>query len=121
MSRFNTYMNSHFSGCRLLGEGEDLHRNRHVKLYVIPGHVDVVGVSDGVDSWLAPANNGIDYFTIPVTRLMREISDGLNPAPFRAAVRSSRVRIAVQEAPVARKRIQIDAEPAKAPGRIRLN
>ncbi len=109
MSQFNRYMGNHFAGCRLLGEGQDLWRHRQVKIYFIPGRQDVVGVSDGVDSWIAPAGTGIDYFSVPVARLMRELSEGGDPAPYRSGPAPppplKRTRILLAETAPARVRL----------------
>jgi hypothetical protein len=52
--RFNEYLRSHFSGCRLLAEGHDMCRNRHVQVFLIPGYFDDVGFTDGTDSFIVP-------------------------------------------------------------------
>lgn len=54
MANFKHYFNSNFSGCLLVATGFDPHRVRDVRMYLMPGIVDVVGVNDGVDKWVAP-------------------------------------------------------------------
>lgn len=57
MSRFNNYFTSGFSGCKLVATGYDPHRERDVRMFLIPGHIDVLGVTDTVDSWIAPLSS----------------------------------------------------------------
>lgn len=54
--KYNHLFDSRFSGCLHLASYHDPHRNRNVKIFMIPGDHEVVGVSDGVDAWIAPAN-----------------------------------------------------------------
>lgn len=56
MSEYNGLMNTHFSSCPKLGQFEDPYRDRTVSIFFLDRE-DMVGVSDGVDSWLcAPAS-----------------------------------------------------------------
>jgi hypothetical protein len=71
---FAHYFNSRFAGCRLLAKAYDHCRNREVNLYQIPGHVDVVGVSDTVDRWIAPV--APDLFTVDIVKLFRDMNEG---------------------------------------------
>lgn len=77
MSRFNSYFSSHFAGCRLLAQANDPHRNRDVKLYQFPGEFDYVGVTDGHESWVAPAVASI--FSVNVKRILDDIKEGKEP------------------------------------------
>lgn len=51
MNRYNEHIKRHFRGCELLAESRDEHRNRVLKYYFMNTN-EVVGVSDGVDSWV---------------------------------------------------------------------
>lgn len=59
MTRYNTLLNSHFRGCELLGTIEDTHRGRTMSVFKLPGEPECwnVGVSDGVECWVAPKGN----------------------------------------------------------------
>lgn len=83
MANYKLHMNSKFASCRLLAHARDNHRNRDVKLYAIPGEFDVVGVSDGVDVWIAPTS--INPFSVNVKQLLEKLARGedLTPAPLR--------------------------------------
>lgn len=74
MASFKHYFNSRFAGCRLLAEAFDQHRNRNVSIYQIPGHIDVVGVSDTIDRWIAPV--APELFSVNIYQLMRDLHDG---------------------------------------------
>lgn len=52
MSEYNGLMNTHFKSCQKLAEVHDPHRDRMMAAFFI-GREDLVGISDGVDSWLA--------------------------------------------------------------------
>jgi len=80
MARFNEYLKNHWEGCRLLAEARDNHRNRDVRLYLIPGEQRYVGVSDGVDAFVAPVD--INPFGVDVRKLIGEyLSTGKLPGP----------------------------------------
>jgi hypothetical protein len=101
MNRFNGYMNSHFSGCRLLARAQDAARGRKVTIHQIPGHWDVVGVSDGVDAWMAPtaASPFFKTATGDVSKIMRALEAGEDPGP-------------VPDAPAGKKRVAlVEVEP----------
>lgn len=53
MTQYNLLLNTHFRGRPLLGQMPDVNRGRILKAYYI-GEDDVVGVSDGVESWISP-------------------------------------------------------------------
>lgn len=99
MSRFNHHFNNHFSSCKLLAEAHDPHRNRDVSVYLIPGTVEVVGVSDGVDAWVAPAL--AHCFSVNIPDLLRKLSVGEFTGPVRrqAPMPAKRERRALVEAP----------------------
>lgn len=75
---FKHYITSHFAGCRLLAETEDVYRDRKVKVFMIPGNVEHVGVCDGTDAWVAPVV--ADPFRVDVRKLIMDIQSGGNPA-----------------------------------------
>jgi len=81
MSRFNKFMNSHWAGCRLLAETHDHNRNRPVKIYLVPGEFNCVGITDGTDSWVAPSN--CQPFAIDILRVLNEIRNGGDPRVLR--------------------------------------
>jgi len=54
MANFKHYFNNNFSGCLLVATGFDPHRERDVRMYLLPGIVEALGVTDGVDKWAAP-------------------------------------------------------------------
>lgn len=81
--RFNEFFKNHWAGCRLLANARDEHRNRDVRIYQVPGEFDFVGVSDGVDAWIAPTS--INPFSVDVRKLLGEIRAGNTvaaPQPF---------------------------------------
>lgn len=101
MSMFNQYFANHFGSCRLLAYARDPHRERDVKLYVIPGHWDCVGVTDGTDCWIAPSVKGhLCFKNVDVWQLLADLHDGKLPTPKPLQ---------------ARRRLLIDDEPAPTP------
>jgi hypothetical protein len=74
---YRNFINSHFDGCRLLANAYDEHRNRAVRIFMMPGQFDVVGVSDGTDSWVAPVI--ADPFSVSVKRILDDIQAGKDP------------------------------------------
>lgn len=54
MGKYNHHFANHFGSCRLIATGWDPHRNRDIQLHLIPGELECVGVTDGVDAWVAP-------------------------------------------------------------------
>lgn len=59
MNRFNSLINTHFKSCQLIHTEQDENRNRLMNFFVIQDHKDLVGISDGVDSWIAPLTEKI--------------------------------------------------------------
>ncbi|MNL05075.1 hypothetical protein D3C87_1256560 [compost metagenome] len=89
MANFKTYINSGFSSCMLLAYARDECRSRDVRLYLIPGHDDVVGVTDGVDAWIAPAVASI--MSVNVRRIIDDLRAGKGvpkPEPLAAPRRT---------------------------------
>jgi hypothetical protein len=72
---FAHYFNSRFAGCQLLAKAYDHCRNRQVDLFLIPGHVEVVGVADGVDRWIAPV--APELFSLDLVKLFRDMQEGI--------------------------------------------
>lgn len=113
MNRYNTYLTDHFRGCKLLAETFDPYRKRQVKLYQIPNYWDVVGVSDGAESWIAPVAG--DPLRVNIERILRDIQEGKRVVPVQG---TRRARIAIPtsllqeiknaDAPVARRRTQLE-------------
>lgn len=112
MNRFNTYMNTHFraSGCRLIARAVDKCRERRVEIFAMPGHYDVVGVTDGTDAWVAPASAGLFFHTATgdCSDIMRRLQAGEELPP-------------VPDFPTKRARVSLeDDEPAPRPKRSRV-
>lgn len=74
MADWKHYMSTHFSSCTLLARARDHHRERDVRIYVIPGVGDSVGISDGTDDWIAPVS--ADCFSVNVKRLLEDLHAG---------------------------------------------
>lgn len=70
--RYNHHFASHFSSCVLLASAFDPHRNRQVQLRALPGEFSVVGVTDGVDAWIAPVAG--DPFSVNIARIIEEFA-----------------------------------------------
>lgn len=107
MSRYNTLINTHFGGCKLLANGFDEHRGRPVKVFMIPGDFSIVGVTDSVDSWIAPASVAPSALFDNVRRVLHDIQQGkhveiaqvdkprVRVQPAGEAQKSARVRVTV--------------------------
>jgi len=77
---FKHHIQAHFQACYKLADAKDPHRNRDVRLYLIPGEQRYVGVSDGVDAFVAPVD--INPFGVDVRKLIGEyLSTGKLPGP----------------------------------------
>lgn len=57
--KYNRLFESHFQGCLRLAGYQDPHRKREVGVFMIPGDHSMVGISDGVDAWVAPVNTTV--------------------------------------------------------------
>ena len=104
MSRFNTYINTHFSSCRVIARAFDDCRGREVTLHQIPGHWDAVGVTDGTDAWVAPAAAAPFFRTATgnVAEILRRLQAG-EPLPE------------IPDAPPRkRQRVRLDDPPASS-------
>lgn len=99
---FNHYLNAHFkqSECILIARARDECRNRDVCLYALPDRFDVVGVTDGVDAWIAPAVPGPFYgnATADCADIMRRLKAG-EPIPPVPGVRAPRTRVRLEDDP----------------------
>lgn len=99
--RFNHYLQAHFrqGECRLIALAHDSCRNRDVRLYAVPGHWDVVGVTDGVDAWIAPASAGLFFGTATgdCADLMRRLKAGEDLPPIAGMPRP---RVRLEDTPV---------------------
>jgi len=122
MSRFNSFFQNNFSGCRKLAECYDPHRNREVSIYLLPGYVDAVGVTDGVDKWVAPVSASL--FTVNIQDLLRRMHAGENlnlPVTVRregsgsGQKRARRALLDVTEPDPAPTRRRLLVDPAPAP------
>lgn len=71
---FKNYINTGFVSCRLIAETYDNIRKRQVRLYMIPGHPEDVGVTDGVDAWVCPIS--CNPFRVDVVKLFAAIHAG---------------------------------------------
>jgi hypothetical protein len=110
MANYKHYMNSNYAGCRLLAETYDRHRNRDVRIYALPGLVDVVGITDGVDKWIAPARN--ELFSVPALDLLRDPSLPTHLKRARAPQVRKRVKLAADTTSIARRRVIINTDGA---------
>jgi hypothetical protein len=126
MNRFNEYMSSNFrsGGCRLIARARDNCRNRDVTIHAMPGYWDVVGVTDGVDAWVAPASAGLFFGTATgdCADLMRRLQAG-EPLPPVPETRSRKRVILDDPQPltaVRRERAQLKEEQVSSKPRARL-
>lgn len=98
MSRFNTYFANNFSGCRLLAYARDPHRGRDISIYQMPGFVEEVGVTDGVDKWICPVI--ANPFSVNIIDLMRHVLAGEPiPTPVKPGVGKTSRRAVIGEEP----------------------
>lgn len=106
MSRFNNYFMNDFASCKLIAYARDPHRGRNVRLYLMPGHIDVVGVTDGIDKWIAPVI--ANPFSVDIIKWMKNHLDGVpNPPPVAPSSSGSR------------RRLTLAADPDQPPTRAR--
>lgn len=113
MSSFNRYFANHFGGCQLLAEAYDQHRQRNARIFLIPGTVEVVGVTDGVDCWVCPTS--INPFSVDIREILADLQ---GERKIKLPVRAP--GIPGQGAPRKRARIRVsDEAPADPPARVR--
>lgn len=104
MSKFNAYFMNDFVACRLLAYARDVYRNRDVRIYQVPGEWDFVGVTDGVDKWIAPIS--ANPFSVNVGRLLEDIKAGKpNPKPTQPTVGGRRKLLTTEAQPITSRRI----------------
>lgn len=117
MNRFNQYFVSGFSGCKLVATGFDPHRERDVRMFLMPGITDCLGVTDTVDSWVAPLNSP---FLEKVAKAVAIHFEGGTPV-FPIALGS---RPGAPEQPRGRTRLRLHTDPpaesAPVRGRVKL-
>lgn len=124
MNRFNAYMNNHFAGCKLLAESWDDSRKRDVRMYVVPGFVDCIGITDGTDSWISPVS--ASCFSVNIERQMRDLfaGDGSFSVIRRQGSNSMpRRRVSLKPdvpTPAPRRRVSLKEEQPTAGGRARV-
>lgn len=103
----------------LLANARDEHRDRDVRLYLMPGEFDTVGVTDGTDAWVAPVI--ADPFSVNIARLMQDVRDGKIIKPNEASRKRHRILILPPDPePRARVKIASSSEPT-ASARRRIN
>ena len=95
MTYFARYFNNNFAGCRLIAHARDPHRNRDVSIYLMPGNLTEVGVTDGVDKWICPVI--CNPFSVDIIKLVRAISNG-EPIPTPVKPKEGGARRATIEA-----------------------
>lgn len=113
MNRYKQHLADHFRSCMLLAKAYDPHRERQVQIKAIPGMFDVVGVTDGVDAWVAPALPSL--FSVNVQRILHDLQNGKMPSVNHST--ASRPRTRVLAAPM--KEPEQAQPPAPAP-RVRV-
>lgn len=74
-TRFNEHMRSHFRDCRLIHEGFDPNRQREARYFALPGEFDLIGYSDGTDSFMIPAKNN-PFLATQIHRALASILAG---------------------------------------------
>lgn len=83
--KYNHLFNSHFSGCLHIAGYHDPHRKRDARIFMIPGDHTVVGVSDDVDAWIAPANIIVGRHEVPggidLIAILQSVRDGTFKGP----------------------------------------
>jgi len=118
MNRFNHYLISHFNGCRLLAESDDLYRKRPVRLFLMPGEFEVVGVTDGTDAWIAPVTP--QCFRVDVADIVKRIRVGEPVAVHRHATpRTRHILVEEEPKPAQRTRVMLE-EPQPRRRRVTL-
>lgn len=101
--KYNHLFNTHFSGCLHIAGYHDPHRNRNVKIFMVPGDHSVVGICDGVDAWVAPVNIMVPGHSggpgkVDLVAILQSVRDGTfkGPAPTKITRRMIRLESATQ-------------------------
>lgn len=104
--KYNHFFESHFSGCLHIAGYHDPHRNRDVKIFMVPGDHSVVGVCDGVDAWIAPANIMVPGHSggpgkVDLVEILQSVRDGTfqGPNPTKIPRKLIRLESAAQPGP----------------------
>jgi hypothetical protein len=100
MSRFNSYFANDFASCRLLAYARDPHRERDVRIYLMPGDIENVGVTDGVDKWICPVI--CNPFSVNIIQLVKDIQSGVvipKPEPPGSQGKGARRRLFNHDVP----------------------
>lgn len=124
MANYKHYFNNGFAGCRLLAHAHDNHRDRSVRVYQIPGEVECVGVTDGVDKWIAPVI--ANPFSLNIGDLIKRLASGEQiklpvnaDPPAKAPVKSTRRALLpdspTQPPPKPRRALLVDPGEPQAP------
>jgi hypothetical protein len=104
-------MATHFEGCVLLAESYDEYRKRVTKVFALPGDFARAGYSDGVDSFIIPAN-GVPFGQnkVDIAAALESLRTGTFKGPSLGG-KTRRVRIQAYEQiqqPTTRRRIHVE-------------
>lgn len=115
MSRYNNYFANDFGSCRLLAYAFDHCRNRQVRIFLMPGEIECVGISDGTDKWIAPVSDTL--FSVNIKNMLRDLQDGIPlPHPVPPQPKGIRKRsVLIGADPPARKRRHLLTENQPQP------
>lgn len=103
--RYNHHFQNHFGSCRLIVEGHDPHRNRPIQVRLIPGEFEVVGLTDGVDAWIAPVSTAPSDLFDKVRRIIEDVKAGKQVGVTTHAVRERRkINTPTEDPPPTRER-----------------
>lgn len=122
ISSFKYWINNRFEGCVHIATTHDPYRNRDVKVYAMPGDFELVGISDGVDCWVAPVSaNPFIRFGVDVKKLLGLLREGTFKGPANAGTLERR-RIISQEMSedYVRKRIELAVAATPTPASRRI-
>lgn len=114
-------LRNHFRGHTLLGEMEDSNRGRTVRAYLIKDRTDIVGVSDGVDSWIAGPHSCLYSLNLP--EVIAAISRGEAIVPKLVSPKAKRLRHSLSDDPPStalRTRHRLDDVTVEPRRRVRL-
>jgi hypothetical protein len=111
--RYNHYFKSGFGGCRLLYDGHDPHRNREVRVYALPGEFSVVGVTDGVDTWIASSATAPSEMFDRVRKALTALQEGTPVPSPTATVPRRALNLPPQDVVPPRRRLVLPPEEKK--------
>jgi hypothetical protein len=119
--RYNHHLQNHFKSCRLLKRGRDPHRERDVEYRLLPGEFEVVGIFDGVDSFVAQVSK---EFMPDIFRIMEQIREGQDPPAIIDEIKS-RGRVTLSNTaevhPQVKHRVRVGVESEPQPQRRRVH